>query len=97
MPFEPEAWLADRKVRMSDALRRLARAAKAGAIPGGSIEDGVLKIDRLTAAVPDESEAMVLDLYARLPFASFPLVCGKRGNGPRPGHGDRGPILLANG
>ncbi len=67
MPFEPEAWLADRKLRMSDALRRLARAAKAGAIPGGSIKDGVLKIDRLTAAVPEEAEAVVLDLYARLP------------------------------
>ena len=67
MPFEPEAWLADRKARMSDALRRLARAAKAGAIPGGSIENGVLKIDRLTAAVPEEAEAVVLDLYDRLP------------------------------
>lgn len=67
MPFEPATWLADRKARMSDALRRLARAAKAGAIPGGSIEDGVLKIDRLTAAVPEEAEAMVLDLYKRLP------------------------------
>ena len=67
MPFEPDTWLADRKERMSDALRRLARAAKAGAIPGGSIEDGVLKIDRLTAAVPEEAEAMVLDLYKRLP------------------------------
>ncbi|NJM83004.1 MAG: Tn3 family transposase [Tabrizicola sp.] len=67
MPFEPEAWLVDRKARMSDALRRLARAAKAGAIPGGSIEDGVLKIDRLTAAVPEEAEAVVLDLYACLP------------------------------
>ena len=67
MPFEPDTWLADRKARMSDALRRLARAAKAGAIPGGSIEDGVLKIDRLTAAVPEEADAMVLDLYGRLP------------------------------
>lgn len=67
MPFEPDAWLADRKVRMSDALRRLARVAKAGAIPGGSIEDGILKIDRLTAAVPEEAEAVVLDLYGRLP------------------------------
>ena len=67
MPFEPDIWLADRKARMSDALRRLARAAKAGAIPGGSIEDGVLKIDRLTAAVPEEAGAMVLDLYKRLP------------------------------
>ena len=67
MPFEPDTWLADRKARMSDALRRLARAAKAGAIPGGSIEDGVLKIDRLTAAVPEEADAMVIDLYKRLP------------------------------
>jgi TnpA family transposase len=67
MPLEPDIWLADRKARMSDALRRLARAAKAGAIPGGSIEDGVLKIDRLTAAVPEEAHTMVLDLYKRLP------------------------------
>jgi hypothetical protein len=67
MPFEPEAWLADRKARLSDALRRLARAAKARAIPGGPIEDGVLKINRLTAAVPEEPEAVVLDLYCRLP------------------------------
>jgi len=67
MPFEPEAWLADRKSRLADGLQRLARAARAGAIPGGSIEDGNLKIDRLTAAVPEEADAMVLDLYNRLP------------------------------
>ena len=52
MPFEPEIWLADRKVRLADGLQQLARAARAGAIPGGSIEDGVLKIDRLSATVP---------------------------------------------
>ncbi len=56
-----------KNVRQHDAIRRLARAAKAEATPGGSIEDGVLKIDRLTAAVPEEAEAAVLDLYARLP------------------------------
>ncbi|WP_431191830.1 Tn3 family transposase [Pseudosulfitobacter pseudonitzschiae] len=67
MPFEPETWLADRKARMADAAHRLARSAKAGAIPGGSIEDGTLKIDRLTAAVPEEADALVLDLYRRLP------------------------------
>lgn len=42
----------------ADALHRLARAAKAGAIPGGSIEDGTLKIDRLTAAVPEQADAL---------------------------------------
>ena len=67
MPFEPETWLADRKARMADALHRLARAARAGTMPGGSIEDGTLKIDRLTAAVPEEADALVLDLYRRLP------------------------------
>ena len=67
MPFEPDAWLADRKSRLAAGLQRLARAARAGAIPGGFIEDGALKIDRLTAAVPEEADAMVLDLYSRLP------------------------------
>lgn len=65
-PLEPDTWLADCWARMSNALRRLARAANAGAIPGGSIDDGVLKIDRLTAAVPEVADAMVLDLYKRL-------------------------------
>jgi TnpA family transposase len=67
MPYEPETWLADRKSHLADGLQRLARAARSGAMPGGSIEDGVLKIDRLTAEVPEEADALVLDLYKRLP------------------------------
>ena len=54
---------------MAQALKRLASAVKAGAIPGGSIEDGTLKIERLTAAVPPEADDLVLDLYRRLPMA----------------------------
>lgn len=67
MPFEPADWLADRKARMAEGLNRLARAARRGAIPGGSIENGVLTIERLTSAVPAEAEDLVLDLYQRLP------------------------------
>jgi hypothetical protein len=67
VPFNPADWLADRKTRMADGLKRLAAAARAGAIPGGSIEDGVLKIDSLTAAVPAEADELVLDIYKRLP------------------------------
>ena len=67
VPFDPVEWLDDRKARMANGLKRLAVAAKAGAIPGGSIENGVLKIDRLTAAVPAEADELVLDLYRRLP------------------------------
>ena len=65
--LKPETWLADRKARLANGLQRLARAARTGAIPGGLIENGTLKLDRLTAAVPEEAEAMVLDLYRRMP------------------------------
>ena len=67
VPFYPEEWLSNRKTRMADGLERLAAAAKAGAIPGGSIENGILKTDRLTADVPAEADELVLDLYRRLP------------------------------
>ncbi|MEM9098679.1 MAG: Tn3 family transposase [Pseudomonadota bacterium] len=67
MPFEPDAWLADRMARLNDGMERLARATRMGAIPGGSIEDGVLKVDRLAAAIPADAEDMVLDLYGRMP------------------------------
>ena len=52
---------------MADGLKRLAIAAKAGAILGGSIENGILKVDRLSADVPAEADELVLDLYRRLP------------------------------
>ncbi len=67
IPFEPEAWLADRKTRLVDGMKRLAKAARTGAIPGGSIENGVLKVDRLTAATPENAQELVLDLYSRQP------------------------------
>lgn len=67
VPFDPVEWLDDRKARMSDGLKRLAEAAKTGVIPGGSIENGILKLDRLTADVPAEADELVLDLYRRLP------------------------------
>lgn len=68
-PFDPVGWLEDRKARMSAGLDRLAKAAKAGAISGGSIIDGILKTERLTANVPDEADELVLDLYRRMPDA----------------------------
>jgi hypothetical protein len=67
VPFNPVEWLDDRKARMANGMKRLALAAKAGAIPGGSIENGILKIHRLTAAIPVEADELVLDLYRRLP------------------------------
>lgn len=51
VPFDPQAWITDRKARLAEGLERLAKAARAGTIPGGSVEDGALKVDRLVAAV----------------------------------------------
>ncbi|SDG03014.1 Transposase and inactivated derivatives, TnpA family [Celeribacter baekdonensis] len=69
-PFNPAVdWLEDRKACMSTGLDRLAKAAKAGAIPGGPIIDGILKTERLAANVPDEADELVLDLYRRMPDA----------------------------
>ncbi|WP_163478700.1 hypothetical protein, partial [Klebsiella pneumoniae] len=67
VPFEAEAWLADRKARMSDGLKRLAKAARTGTLPLGSIEDGVLHMERLTAVAPKDADELILDLYRRMP------------------------------
>ncbi|KPD10805.1 hypothetical protein AN476_18835 [Phaeobacter sp. 11ANDIMAR09] len=67
IPFEPHEWLDDRKARLRNGLERLAHAARNGTIPGGSIENGTLKLDRLSADVPAEADQLVLDLYRRIP------------------------------
>jgi TnpA family transposase len=67
VPFNPEAWIAYRKARMESGLERLAKAARSGSIPGGSIENGVLHVDRLSANSPHGADEMILDLYKRMP------------------------------
>ncbi|MCS5951237.1 hypothetical protein LNO88_28765 [Klebsiella pneumoniae subsp. pneumoniae] len=67
VPLRPEEWLADRQARLDMRLRELGRAARAGTIPGGSIENGVLHIEKLEAAAPTGAEDLVLDLYKRDP------------------------------
>ena len=69
MPLEPEVWIADRKRRLEDGLKRLARAVRSKTLLGGVIEDGVLRVERLEADVPEEAGDLVLDLYRRLPEA----------------------------
>ena len=69
VPFDPDTWVRDRKARMADGLKRLAKAARNGAIPSGTIEGGILRVDRLKQDVPPEADELVLDLYRRLPDA----------------------------
>ena len=67
VPFEPERWIADRRRRTEDGLTRLAKAARDGTLPSGTIENGELRLERLRSDVPDEAGDLVLDLYRRLP------------------------------
>ena len=65
----PHDWLAERRFALAEGLRRLADAARAGAIAGGSIEDSVLRVERTEAAVPDGAADLVAELYRRMPEA----------------------------
>lgn len=49
------------------AVARAWPYARAGTIPGGSIENGVLHIEKLEAAAPTGAEDLVLDLYKQIP------------------------------
>lgn len=67
VPLTPDSWLESRKAQLEISLKRLSQAAQAGRIPGGTIENGVLNIKRLSASAPKGSEETTLDLYKRLP------------------------------
>ena len=67
VPRLPEDWLADRMTRMQAGLRRLANAARMGVLPGPSVEDGIMRTDRIAADPPTDADELILDLYRRLP------------------------------
>ena len=69
VPASPHDWLAERRSALDEGLRRLAAAARAGAIAGGSIEDSVLRVETTETAVPDGAADLVADLYRRMPEA----------------------------
>ena len=69
-----DAWLYPDTVGCTSAagsgeLRRLAAAARARVIAGGSIEDSMLRVERTEGAVPDGAADLVADLYRRMPDA----------------------------
>ena len=66
VPLRPDEWLAERQARLDIRLRELGRAARTGAIPGGSIENGALHIDKLEALAPAGTEDLTLDLYKQI-------------------------------
>ena len=69
IPASPHDWLAERRFALDEGLRRLAAAARARVIAGGSIEDSMLRVERTEGAVPDGTADLVADLYRRMPDA----------------------------
>ena len=67
VPRAPEDWLADRMTRMHAGLRRLANATRTGLLPGGSVEEGILRTDQTPVDPPADADELILDLYRRLP------------------------------
>ena len=67
VPASPKDWLDERKSALDDGLRRLDAAARAGTIAGDSIDEGMLRIERTEAAVPDGAGDLVTDLYQLVP------------------------------
>lgn len=60
VPLLPEAWLDNRRARMEISLKRLAKAAQTGSIPNGTIDNGVLQIERLAnSSLPGVDEGPV--------------------------------------
>ena len=66
VPAKPQDWLAERKGR---AGRGSTEAGRRGASrrAGASIDEGMLRIERTAAAVPDGAGDLVADLYQRIP------------------------------
>ena len=69
VPVNPHNCLAERRFALHEDLHRLDATARADAITGGRIEDGMLRIERTEAAVPDGAADRVADLYRRMPDA----------------------------
>ena len=74
VPLRLEDWLADRRARFEDGLKRLAQAARPGTIPGGSIENGALQIDKPPGVSPFGVEGLILDLYKRIPDTKITTI-----------------------
>lgn len=66
VPLRPDEWLAERQVHLDIRLRELGRAARMGTIPGGSLENGILHIEKLEAVAPAGAEDLTLDLYKQI-------------------------------
>ena len=67
VPLDADTWLAARRAHLERRLDEAAEMARRGALAGAGIKDGKLRLERLEAAAPGTIDALVVDLYRRVP------------------------------
>ena len=69
VPLDPADWIAERKAALDQAFATVGDLARRSALPNAVIENGILHLEKLKRAEPEGAEALILDLYRRMPTA----------------------------
>lgn len=69
VPLNPADWIAERKAALGQAFAAVGDLARRGALPNAAIENGGLRLEKLKRAEPEGADALILDLYRRMPMA----------------------------
>jgi hypothetical protein len=67
VPLDVETWLAARRRYLGHRLDEVGRAAERAALAGAEIKDGKLRLERLEPEAPEDVDALLVDLYQRVP------------------------------
>ena len=67
VPLDPADWIAERKTALDQAFTTVGELARRGALPNVAIENGILRLEKLERDEPEGAEALILDLYRRMP------------------------------
>ena len=65
--LDPATWIAERKSALDRAFVTVGDLARRNALPNAAVENGILRMEKLERAEPQDAEALILDLYRRMP------------------------------
>src|SRR3954452_20626360 len=77
VPFDTDTWLQSRTATLAQKLQSVGTAAVHGGLPGASLKDGVLHLDRLEKTMPDGADTLVLKLYGDMAPSASPTFCSR--------------------